>query len=141
MADSPFELNIDSDWKKQAQEEKRKLAEEAKQREAPPPAPTPARPAPSPAPGRRAPRELPPASFPALVESLARQARLYLGGVAVSEGQGIVDLDTAKHHLDLLAVLEAKTAGNLDPDDQAALDIALYETHTRFASVASRYIL
>ena len=45
MADSPFEISVDSDWKQQAREEKRKLAEEAAKRPRPPsPHPPPHRP-------------------------------------------------------------------------------------------------
>ena len=146
MPDSPFELSVDSDWKQQAREEKKRLAAEAEQRRqasAPPPS-TPSvqggNLAPStPAPAARDDRG--PADFAALVDALARQATLYLGGVALRDGQGIVDLDTAKHHIDLLAVLETKVADTLDPAERSALDVALYETRSRFAAVASRYIL
>ena len=142
-----FSFSVDSDWKKQAQEEKRKLAEEAarKPAAAAPPARAEAKgsaPAGRPAARRRrAAGDLPDASFTTLVQTLASQALLYLGGVAVSNGEGIVDLDTAKHQIDLLAVLEEKVHGNLSDDEQATLDVTLYETRMRFVGVASRYIL
>ena len=151
-----FSFSIDSDWKKQAQEEKRRLAEEAERKKAAAskPAATPAAPAgpqsaAAAAPSRRARRprsgagggELPEASFETLVQTLASQALLYMGGVALSDGQGVLDLDTAKHHIDLMAVLEDKTAGNLSADEQRTLDVTLYETRMRYVSVASRYIL
>lgn len=131
-------FQVDDDWKKQAQEEKRRLAEEAQASKPKPAAPAPA--AGSQSAARRK-RELPPADFKTLVDSLAKQVNLYLGGVAVSEGQGILDLDAAKHNIDLLGVLEAKTEGNLDADEKAELDSTLYETRMRFVSTASRYIL
>ena len=141
-----FSFSVDSDWKKQAQEEKRRLAEEAAAKPAAPAAPPAAKSAASPA-GRSASRrrraagELPEAGFTTLVQTLASQALLYLGGVAVSNGEGIVDLDTAKHQIDLLAVLEEKTQGNLSDDERSTLDVTLYETRMRFVGVASRYIL
>ena len=143
MADE-FSFSVDSDWKKQAQAEKRKLAEEAAQKPAAaPPAKAEAKsPAARPASRRRRTAgELPEANFTTLVQTLASQALLYLGGVAVSNGEGIVDLDTAKHQIDLLAVLEEKAGGNLSDDERATLDVTLYETRMRFVGVASRYIL
>ena len=143
MADE-FAFSVDSDWKKQAQEEKRKLAEEAQRQSAaaaPAAGAAPTAPASQPAGrrrGARAPRE---ASFSTLVQTLAGQVMMYLGGVAVQDGQGMVDLDTAKHQIDLLAVLGDKTQGNLTPEEQSALDVALYESRMRFVNVASRYIL
>ena len=147
MADDAFGgFQVDDDWKKQAQEEKRKLAEES-QKAAPAPASAPASASSSPAAattGRtrsgRGERDEP-ASFAGLVRSLASQALLYMGGVALSDGQGIVDLDTAKRQIDLMAVLEDKTRGNLTDEEQALLDVTLYETRMRFTGVASRYIL
>src|SRR5690606_19370965 len=78
MAEDRPSLSIDTDWKKQAQEEKRRLAEEAKKREEQaaegiagrigPAGAAPAGDA-APASGRAQPRELPPASFATLVQS------------------------------------------------------------------------
>jgi hypothetical protein len=153
MAETNPSLHIDTDWKKQAQEEKRRLAEQEQQKPAStaataqptapdaPPGPTGARPA-SPRrsgePGRA--RELPPASFPTLVQTLVTQALFYLGGIATRGGEPVVDLDLAKHQIDLLGVLEEKTKGNLTPDEQRLLDAALYEARMRYVSVASQYI-
>jgi hypothetical protein len=152
-------FSVDSDWKKQAQEEKRRLAEEAQRQKAAPAAITPEAPAaqvvggqrspvgpgaaPSPAGRQRRPRreEIPEANFTTLVQTMAGQVLMYLGGVALSSGEAMVDLDTAKHQIDLLAVLEQTTRNNLTPQEQKAMDVALYETRMRFVSVASRYIL
>jgi 3-oxoacyl-ACP reductase-like protein len=142
MADSPFELSVDSDWKKQAREEKRKLAEEAAAKQAAPAKPAPSR---SPAaPSRPSPtaEDEGPADFAGLVQSLASQALLYLGSVPVrANGEGMVDLDTARRQIRLLEVLEQKTAGNIDDSEQQTLDVALYQTRSRFSTVAQRYIL
>ena len=137
-----FSFSVDSDWKKQAQEEKRRLAEEsAKPAASPAPAPQ-ASSRPSTRRRRRSAEDLPEPSFAALVQTLASQALLYMGGVAVSAaGEGIVDLDQAKQQIDLLTVLEEKTQGNLSDDERATLDVTLYETRMRFVGVASRYIL
>ena len=148
-----FSFSVDSDWKKQAQEEKRRLAEEADRQKAaatkapaasPAGAPgTSAAPAAAGARRRRRGRgdELPEASFATLVQTLASQALAYLGGVATAAGEAMVDLDVAKLQIDLLAVVEEKARGNLTPDEQATLDVTLYETRMRYVGVASRYIL
>jgi hypothetical protein len=158
-------LQIDTDWKKQAQEEKRRLAEQQKQREQqaagqpPPVIGTTASAAASTAPGatgaapgetrQRAAaaasggpgaRELPPASFATLVQSLVTQALFYLGDLAVRGGEPVVNLDMAKHHIDTLGVLEEKTRGNLSADEQRLLDSALYEARMRYVNTASQYI-
>jgi hypothetical protein len=154
--DDKFSLHIDTDWKKQAQEEKKRLAEqEAKraqeqqqQRSAGPSlggmaglAADVGAPAPGATRGRgRAKGEMPEASFATLVQSTMTQVLYYLGDLAVRGAEPNVNLDMAKHHLDTLGVLEVKTAGNLTADEQHTLDAALYETRMRFVSVASQFM-
>ncbi len=142
MADNS--LHIDTDWKKQAQEEKRKLAEQA-QAKAPAPmaAATPrssGAAAPSAPTAARGQRELPPASFATLVQTIVTQALYYLGDLSPRGGESAVNLDLAKHQIDLLGVLEEKAKGNLNVDEQKLLDAALYESRMRYVSVASQYI-
>ena len=141
MPDDKPSLHIDTDWKKQAQEEKRKLAEEEAKKAAQSPPPRPASPSPEgPLRGRRGSRELPPASFGALVNTLVTQALFYLGDLAPQGAEPTVNLDMAKHQIDTLNVLEDKTKNNLSEDEQRLLDTALYETRMRFVNVASQYI-
>ena len=144
MADEQPSFQIDTDWKKQAQEEKRKLAEQAAAAKAAP-APAAAAVAKSGAAGpiappRRPGRALPAPGFGSLVQSVMTQIYYYLGELASSTGQGGIDLDLAKHHLDSLTMLEEKTKNNLTPEEQNFLDMALYETRTRFVSVASQFL-
>jgi hypothetical protein len=170
MADEqPSGLHIDTDWKKQAQEEKRRLAEEEQKRaaereraagtSAPPGAGMgigagPGAPAGSPAapgagagpargragsPGASRERQVPEASFATLVNSLMTQVLLYLGELAPRGAEPQVNLDMAKFNIDLLGVLEEKTKGNLTPEEQKLLDTALYETRMRYVQVASQY--
>lgn len=138
MADETPSLQIDTDWKKQAQEEKRRLAEQQPKAAAPSTAPA-ATVSPREAAGRGG-RELPPPSFAALVQSIVTQALFYLGDLAVRGNEPVVNLDVARHHIDILGVLETKTAGNLDEDEKRMLDNAIYETRMRFVSVATQYI-
>jgi hypothetical protein len=159
MAEEQPSLHIDTDWKKQAQEEKKRLAEKAaKEQQEKAAAPAAAAPAvggamsapadprvPGGAPARgargaRGQRELPPASIGTLASSLMNQALYYLGDLAYQGGDPVTNLDMAKHQIDTLTVLEEKTAGKLTPDEQQALDLALHETRSRFVSVASQFI-
>jgi hypothetical protein len=138
MADETPGLQIDTDWKKQAQEEKRRLAEQQKQPE--PAAAAPATPPTATPRDPRTAREIPPASFATLVQSLVTQALFYLGDLSVRGGEPVINLDMAKHHIDTLNVLEEKTANNLSPEEKQLLDSALYEARMRYVSVASQYI-
>lgn len=161
MAEEQPSLHIDTDWKKQAQEEKKRLAEKAAQaKAAPPPAaaaplappgatpPAAATPAAagasgarsSAARGRGGQRELPPASIATLAQSLMTQALYALGELAYQNGDPVAGLDMAKHTIDTLAVLEEKTGANLTDEERHALDVALFEARQRFVSVASQFI-
>jgi hypothetical protein len=166
MAEEQPSLHIDTDWKKQAQEEKRRLAEEEQRRAAErersaaasaptpglgigagaPSAGSPASAGAGPARGRAgAPgasareRAAPEANVPTLVNSLMTQVLLYLGELAPRGAEPQVNLDMAKFNIDLLGVLEEKTKGNLTPDEQKLLDTALYETRMRYVQIASQY--
>jgi hypothetical protein len=146
MAEEQPTFQIDTDWKKQAQEEKRKLAEQAAQAKAPAaPSAAPAVAGTSPAAaatpaGRRPDRALPPPGFGSLVQSVMTQILYYLGELAAANGQASIDLDLAKHHLDTLAMLEEKTKNNLSLEERSILDAALYETRTRFVNVATQFL-
>jgi hypothetical protein len=150
MAEEKPSLHIDTDWKKQAQEEKKRLAEEEQKKRQSEPAPKPTSSPgsiPGAAPGRAtsprgagAQRELPEPSFATLVQSILTQVLFYLGDIATRGGEPMVNLDLAKHHIDTLNILEDKTKGNLSDDEKRLLDAALYESRMRYVSVASQYI-
>jgi hypothetical protein len=138
-------IQIDTDWKKQAQEEKRRLAEQQKQQAtAEPSAEQVAATATAPRDPRdarqRGTRQMPQASFGTLVQSIVTQALFALGEIAIRGQATSIDLDGAKLHIDTLGVLEEKTKGNLSPEEQKLLDSALYETRMRYVNVASQYI-
>ena len=143
MAEEQPSLHIDTDWKKQAQEEKKRLAEQEQQKKAAPPAasrPSPAEPAgmPRAGAGRGGERGLPPATFTTLVQSIVTQVLFYLGELAARGAEPNVNLDMAKHNIDMLGVIEEKTKGNLTEEEQRLLDGALYETRMRYVSIAQQ---
>ncbi len=137
MADDKFILNVDDDWKRQAQAEKKRLAEQEQKAKAPAPPPSPADSA-----AEITQEQLDEADTPfaGLVQSLLTQALVYLGGMASRSGQPVLNLDAARKAVDMLGVLEEKTKNNLSPIEQKLLDTALYEARNRFVSVASQYI-
>jgi len=159
MAEEKLGLHVDTDWKKQAQEEKRKLAEQEEKRKTAATAPAgvvpgaagSASPAGAPGAGPAAAgrqtggrgatgqRELPPASFATLVQSLLTQVLFYLGDLSTRGAEPMINLDMAKHNIDTLSVLEEKTRGNLTEEEKRLLDAALYEARMRYVALASRY--
>jgi hypothetical protein len=142
MSEEKPSLHIDTDWKRQAQEEKKRLAEEEakKAKESAPVAP-------AAAPSATAPRgaaskgrpDMPPASFPTLVQSILTQILFYLGDLTQRGSEPNVNLDMAKHQIDIMGILEEKTRGNLSEDEKQLLDTALYEARMRYVSVASQF--
>lgn len=129
---------VDDDWKSRAQAEKEQLQREAEAKQKSEPAkPEAAQPEPEPAEPR--PHEpLPPASFSVLVMSLATQALASMGQIPGEDGKPVVELDHAKHFIDTLGVLEAKTKGNLAPEEAAMLDNALHELRLLFVAVGKQ---
>jgi len=121
MADQPGDkpkIQVDSDWKAEAQREKERLAEETE------------------AARERGP--LPAPSLGELVNMTFMQAMLGLGGMQTPDGRTIApDLEVAKHYIDLLALLGEKTKGNLTDDEKRLLDAALYELRMRYVQAVS----
>jgi hypothetical protein len=75
--------------------------------------------------------QVPPASLELLVLSLAMQAQMELSLEAPQEGH-VPNLDIARHTIDLLAILQQKTKGNLTLDEQRLLENTLTELRFRY---------
>ena len=77
---------------------------------------------------------LPPATFDFLVFSLRTQAELSLGLLhfGKEEEKPEADLDAARHSIDMLAMLQEKTRGNLSVEEQRLLDNSLTELRFRY---------
>jgi len=75
--------------------------------------------------------ELPPADFDFLVYSLRLQAEMNMGLLPFGEIEK-PDYELARHHIDLLAMLQDKTKGNLTIEEQRALDNSITELRFRF---------
>jgi hypothetical protein len=80
---------------------------------------------------------LPPLDFSGFVLSLSSSAMVNLGVVAGPEGEGPRrDLVAAKQIIDILAIIEEKTRGNLDPAEKKLLDSLLYDLRVHFVDAS-----
>ena len=98
---------------------------------APTPAATPAEPsAAGPSLGRGKLPEQP--GFVDLLTALAEPIALFLGDVRLPDGRSTEDLEAARFHIDLLEVVQQKTAGNLSAEEAALLEDLLYRLRLRY---------
>jgi hypothetical protein len=128
-------IHIDADWKAQAQAEKQRLAEQSKQAAQPSGRPGAGGAAAGAAPGAG---QMPAASFETLISTMATQALFALGAIADPRtGQRYQNFDLARHHIDMLGVLEEKTRGNLSDEEQRLLASTLYELRQRYIQLVT----
>jgi len=141
MSDDAPKIIVDDDWKSQAQAEKAKLAEQAKAKAeaAAPGSSAAAAPGAGGSPsgaGAGGARELPPANFESLISTMTTQALFAMGAIPdPATGQHIAHLDLARHHIDMLSVLEEKTKGNLSIEEADMLATTLYELRNRYVQL------
>ncbi len=119
MPDEDKRIHVDDDWKAEAQREKERLDEQVGDE------------------GGEA-GQMPEASFSSLIEMLAMQALVSLGGAVGPGGERIPpNPAAAKHFVDMLQVLEDKTRNNLTDEEQKLLDSVLYEVRMNYVRAAS----
>ncbi|MCA9272938.1 MAG: DUF1844 domain-containing protein [Phycisphaerales bacterium] len=119
MSDDKPKLIIDEDWKSEANREKERLAEKEAQAEQ------------AKAEANR------PLEFSDVVRLMASQAAMYLGIMPEPQsGQRILAPELARTHIDILAVLEAKTKGNLTAEEDQELSETLRELRAIFVETA-----
>jgi hypothetical protein len=82
---------------------------------------------------------VPPASFEFLVASLVMQAQASLGLLhfGKEEERPKANLSLARHAIDMLAMLQDKTRGNLTMEEQRELENSLTELRFRFVQRAA----
>lgn len=124
MADNEKKIIVDEDWKKQAQQEKQKLAAESKDEKE----------------TQQEEKPLPKGDFNALVSMLATQTLFSLGVIAPrgKEEDMKPDLKLAKYNIDLLEALEEKTKGNLADDEKEMLEGALSQLRMAYVQISSQ---
>ncbi|NUN93424.1 MAG: DUF1844 domain-containing protein [Verrucomicrobiae bacterium] len=77
--------------------------------------------------------------FARLIDLLAQNAAMLLGGMADRQGRQMPpDLRAAELFIEMLAVLQKRTKGNLTKEEQRMLSGTLYQLQSAFAEVASK---
>jgi len=80
--------------------------------------------------------ELPAIDFATFVLSLSHSALVHLGDAPDPSGEPAPrDVMMAKQTIDLLAVLQEKTEGNLTGEEERLLDQVLYDLRMRYVEV------
>lgn len=125
MAESndPPKIIVDDDWKQQARREKEEAEQQARQ---------------------AAEQEQAQSGEPSILEilqMLIMQVSVGLGGMQdPGTGQQIQpNLPAAKHFIDLVGVLQEKTKGNLDENEQKVIDGTMRELQMAFVQVVNEY--
>jgi hypothetical protein len=117
---------VDEDWKSQVQAEKEALDRQVHQPEGAVKPPPPA-------------GSLPPATLAVLLTTLATQTLVALGQIPHPvSNKPETHLDEAKHFIDTLEMLEAKTVGNRTTEETQLLDNLLHELRLGFVEIQNR---
>ncbi len=82
------------------------------------------------------PSEQPSIDFTTFLLSLGSSALVHLGDVPHPEGGTKIDLVLAKQTIDLVALLETKTKGNLTEGEARFLESLLYDLRLRYVQKA-----
>jgi uncharacterized protein DUF1844 len=80
-----------------------------------------------------------PISFSGFLLGLTTQALMFMGEVPPPPGQTKhVELEAARQTIDLLAMLQQKTKGNLDAAEESMLEKALFDLRIRYVEIAKK---
>jgi len=83
--------------------------------------------------------EVPEANFATLLSGFATQALMNLGAMPNPfTGENSVDLGAARYTIDLLGVLEEKTRGNRDDEEERYFGAMLYDLRMRFVDESKK---
>ena len=84
-------------------------------------------------------QQIPPASFPVLVSTIATQGAVALGLIADPRtNKPEVNLDLAKHFIDTLELLESKTKGNLTSEEAQLLRAATSQLQLTYVNLKNK---
>ena len=80
-----------------------------------------------------------PVDFATHILSLASSAMCAMGKVPAPDKETLeTDLETAKHLIDVLGMLETKTKGNLDESEERLLQSLLYDLRVAFVDAGKK---
>jgi Domain of unknown function (DUF1844) len=126
-----IEVTVDEDWKTRVKAEDAALDQQFRSQPEAEATPKAESPAPTPEEGRRrerpAAREMPDPTFGDLVGWLATQAMMFLGEIPnPSTQRAETQLPVARYFIDMVAILEEKTAGQLTKEESNILAETLH---------------
>jgi hypothetical protein len=122
MSDEDPKIIVDDDWKSQVEKEKEQLEKEAETTSA--------------TTEGDATQEMPPASFPMLISTLATQAMASMGMLPDPRtGEASAHKPMAKHFIDTLGILQEKTEGNLAEEEATMLRDTLHQLRMAYMAV------
>ena len=128
-------LIIDEDWKSQVQREKEELQQPTEETDSEPNS-TESSGTDS---AEATEQPLPPASLEILVTSLATQAAAAMGQMPPEDGEELpVNLNFARHFIDLIGVIEEKTKGNLTEDESKFVQEMLHQLRMMYVAVSQQ---
>lgn len=82
---------------------------------------------------------MPEASFLSLLNMLGVEAAMHLGLMEMQDGQRTpVDLEAARHMIDMIAILKEKTSGNLATEEETLLENVLADLRMQFVALSRR---
>jgi hypothetical protein len=82
--------------------------------------------------------QLPPPSISSLFQLLAAQALTAIGAIPGPSGKAEQNLPIARHFIELLGVLEKKTAGNLEEGEKKMLDDVLHDLRMGYVAMTKK---
>ena len=121
---SDKKILIDEDWKTRVEKERAQETAEGA----------------SPQPGASEEPALPPATLASLIQMIALQTLDALGVLVAREGEPAKAPrpDVARHLIDMLEMLDAKTKGNRTTEESGFLERTLYELRMAFVSIVGK---
>jgi hypothetical protein len=123
--DQKKKIIVDDDWKSQVEADREAVREkELTGEDESPPQP------------QEGMGELPPATFEMLISTLATQIMASLGQIPdPMTNQPTVQLDLAQHLIDMLAMIEEKTKGNLTEQEAEMMKTVLHQLRMAFVAI------
>ncbi len=81
---------------------------------------------------------MPQVTFQAFIMSLNTSILYHLGEISDPSGKRVVELDLARHGIDTLCLLEKKTKGNLELEEERMLKDILCDVKLRFVKALKK---
>jgi hypothetical protein len=82
---------------------------------------------------------VPQASFLSLLNMLGVEAAMHLGLMEMQDGQRTpIDLEAARHMIDMIGILKEKTSGNLSIEEDTLLENVLADLRMQFVALSRR---